>query len=122
MNKESKYENEPESGPLMGFFAVEPRKECPHCVPGEFILPVEEFADCTINTPCADCGHTQENWICLKTKRVGCSRYVNNHMLQYYEKTGHPLVLSFADFSFWCYACDSYVISKHLNHVKHFYP
>ena len=38
------------------------------------------------------------------------------------EASKHPIALSFADFSFWCYECDSYVVSKHLDHVKHFYP
>jgi NAD+-dependent protein deacetylase SIR2 len=56
---------EDEIGPIMGMHAVEPLKECPHCIPGVHILPIEEFVDCTIKTPCKDCGHTKENWICL---------------------------------------------------------
>lgn len=52
-------------GPIMGFHAVQPRSECPHCVPGEFIAPIEDFADIKIETPCFGCGHTKENWICL---------------------------------------------------------
>ena len=120
--KQPSIEDEPESGPLMGFFAVEPLKECPHCIPGVNITPVEEFKDITIKTPCYACSHDQENWICLKCKVIGCSRYVNNHMLEHHEKEQHPLVLSFADFSYWCYGCDHYVVSKHLNHVNHFYP
>jgi len=119
--KEVKEADPDESGPFMGFFAVEPKKECPHCTP-EFITPMEEFADITINTPCYGCGHTKENWVCMKTKVVGCSRYVNSCMVKHNEKFKNPIALSFADFSFWCYECDSYVISKHLNHVKHFYP
>ena len=79
--KQHNIEDEPEVGPLMGFFAVEPIKECPHCIPGVFITPVEEFKDMSINMKCYCCGHDQENWICLKTKVIGCSRYVNNHML-----------------------------------------
>lgn len=121
--KEPAIENNPdELGPIMGFFAVEPIKECPHCVPGVNITPVEEFKDISINTPCYNCGHTKENWVCLKTKVVGCSRYVNSCMVKYNEKEKNPIALSFADFSYWCYECDSYVISKYLNHVqKHFY-
>jgi len=51
---------EPEEGPIMGFFAVEPKKECPHCIPGENIAPKEDFEKegITIHTPCKDCGHT----------------------------------------------------------------
>lgn len=53
---------------------------------------------------------------------VGCSRYVKSHLLSHHDETQHPIALSFADFSYWCYGCESYVISKHLNHVNHFYP
>ena len=110
-----------EKGPIMGFFAVEPIKDCPHCT-DEFIRPLEEFKELTINTPCAGCGHDQENWVCLKSKKIGCSRYVKSCALKHHQQTGNPIALSFADFSFWCYICDSYVISDKLNHVKHFYP
>lgn len=106
----------------MGFHAVCPIKECPHCVPGENIAPIEEFKDITITSPCKDCDHTKENWICLKCKVIGCSRYVKSHMVAHNEQDHHPIALSFADFSFWCYECDSYVVSKHLNHVTYFYP
>jgi NAD-dependent histone deacetylase SIR2 len=105
----------------MGFFAVTPIHECPHCIP-ENILEVSEFKDITVATPCADCGHTKENWVCLKSKYVGCSRYVESHMVAHNEKFHNPIALSFADFSFWCYECDSYVTSKLLNHVNYFYP
>lgn len=105
----------------MGMFAVSPINECPHCTP-ENILPVEEFADLTITTPCADCGHTKENWVSLGDKRIGCSRYVKGHLKEHCTKNKLPIALSFADFSYWCYECDSYVVSKYLNHVKHFYP
>jgi hypothetical protein len=34
----------------------------------------------------------------------------------------HPIVFSLADFSFWCYECESYVVHKLLNHNQsHFY-
>jgi len=114
--------NPDEAGPLMGFFAVQPKNECPHCIPGEFIAPVEDFKDITISTPCIQCDHTKENWICLKCKEIGCSRYVNSHMAEHNKEKGCPIALSFADFSYWCYSCDTYVVSKHLNHVDHFYP
>jgi uncharacterized UBP type Zn finger protein len=114
--------NAGEEGPIMGFHAVVPIKECPHCVPGKHIAPISEFKEITIKSPCNECDHTKENWICLKCKVIGCSRYVKSHMVSHYEKEKHPIALSFADFSYWCYECDSYVESKHLNHVKHFYP
>lgn len=109
-------------GPIMGFFAVTPISECPHCVPGVHITPVEAFKEVTVKTPCHCCDHTKENWVCLCCKVVGCSRYVKSHMVSHNEETKHPIALSFADFSYWCYDCDSYVQSKHLDHVKkHFY-
>jgi len=110
---------DPEEGPIMGFFAVHPIKECPHCIPGKFIAPIEEFKDMTISTPCnhPDCDHAKENWVCLQCKYIGCSRYVKSHLLAHNEVEKHPIALSFADFSYWCYECDSYVTSKYLNHV-----
>lgn len=116
-----KPEIDTEAGPIMGFFACQPIKECPHCLP-ENISPIEDFKDLTVTTPCQNCDHKKENWVCLKCRAIMCSRYVKSHMVEHYEKEKHPIALSFADFSFWCYECDSYVVSKHLNHVKHFYP
>lgn len=115
-------EDADEVGPIMGFYAACPKSECPHCIPGEHISPIEEFADINIHTPCHECGHANENWVCLKCKVVGCSRYIKSHLKAHYEQEKHPIALSFADFSYWCYECESYVISKHLTHVKHFYP
>lgn len=37
------------------------------------------------------------------------------------QNKDHPIVFSFADFSFWCYECDSYVQHVLLNHMKAFY-
>ena len=36
----------------MGFFAVTPKIECPHCIPNENILNVENFKDVDIKCPC----------------------------------------------------------------------
>lgn len=119
--EETKIAEVDEEGPIMGFFAVQPISECPHCIPIENIAPLAEFSELTITTPCKDCGHTKENWICLKCKVIGCSRYVKSHMVAHNDECKHPIALSFADFSYWCYECDSYVKSKHLDHVKHFY-
>ncbi|OON13665.1 Zn-finger in ubiquitin-hydrolase and other protein [Opisthorchis viverrini] len=40
---------------------------------------------------------------------LGCGRYANSHMLEHFSATQHPIVLSFADLSTWCYQCESYV-------------
>ena len=42
--------------------------------------------------------------------QVYCGRYINEHMVQHCEDpSGHRVVLSLADLSVWCFACDSYV-------------
>lgn len=107
-----------------GFFAVQPKGDCPHCVP-ENVTSVADLYQKLISDPCFDCGFKGENWICLKPGcgTVACSRYVNSHMAESHHANNldHPIVLSFADFSFWCYECDSYIVHKMLNHQTHFY-
>lgn len=41
--------------------------------------------------------------------QVYCGRYISAHMLQHYEGSGHPMVLSYVDLSTWCYQCQAYV-------------
>ena len=106
-----------------GFHAVEPKRDCPHCT-AENIAPKEAFEHVHVNDPCADCGHLGENWVCLQPDKINvrCSRYVNSHMLAWgRENEDSPIVFSFADFSFWCYKCDSYVVHPLLNHTEAFY-
>ena len=108
---------------MTGFHAVEPIKDCPHCTP-ENIAPKESFEGVHVNDPCNDCGHVGENWVNLKPgcPTVRCSRYVKNHMVAFNrDNPEHHIVFSFADFSFWCYSCDSYVVSKLLNHGEFFF-
>ena len=96
-----------------GFHAVVPKKDCPHCIP-ENIATLEQLKGKSVHDPCEDCGHVGENWICLKPGClvIKCSRYVKSHMLDHQDEHAgyqHPIAFSFADFSFWCYACDSYI-------------
>ncbi len=97
--------------------AVTPKSDCPHCIP-ENIAAKETFSDTTVTDPCPKCEHTGENWVCLCCKVVFCSRYVNMHMVEHYNTIKHPIAFSFADFSFWCYECDSYVVHALLDHTK----
>ena len=120
--KEREPEKDNKQADFMGFHFCQPKKDCPHCLPGENIAHISEFKDLSVTTPCKDCNHTRENWVCLKCKVICCSRYIKSHMLIHNEESKHPIALSFADFSFWCYECDDYVVSEHLDHVKHFYP
>ncbi|KAG0452051.1 hypothetical protein HPP92_026175 [Vanilla planifolia] len=60
-------------------------------------------------SPCTRCQHSAENWLCLSCKDVLCSRFINKHMLDHHQKTGHCLVLSFSDLSVWCFVCEAYL-------------
>ncbi|XP_047620437.1 histone deacetylase 6 isoform X2 [Phacochoerus africanus] len=96
------------------FYAVSPLLWCPHVVA---VRPVPE-AGLDVTQPCQDCGALQENWVCLSCYQVCCGRYINAHMLQHHESSGHPLVLSYADLSTWCYPCQAYVHHEALLAVK----
>ena len=79
-----------------------------------------------MNDACPDCNNVGENWVCFKPgcRVVKCSRYVRSHMLDHQLENpnhGHPIAFSFADFSYWCYACDSYVEHELLNHAEFFF-
>mmetsp|Transcript_14332 Transcript_14332/g.10365 ORF Transcript_14332/g.10365 Transcript_14332/m.10365 type:complete len:125 (+) Transcript_14332:61-435(+) len=84
----------------------------------------DEFEDKNVSDPCSRCEENLglENWICLRCKEVNCSRYVRSHALEHYNETQHPIAFSFADFSYWCYICDSYVVNRDfLTHTERFY-
>jgi len=85
-----------------GFYVV-PKTTCYHIA--QFKAP----KTANVRGPCGVCGHVGENWVCLVCGEIYCSRYVSGHMLEHNQKTGHALVVSFSDFSCWCYECDSYI-------------
>jgi len=58
---------------------------------------------------CFQCSETKENWICVECGLVGCSRYVNSHMIKHSEESNHKVVVSLADFSCWCFECEAYM-------------
>lgn len=101
---------------LGGFFAVSPKTDCEHVV--DLCL---SFEHTNIHSPCRDCGDGRENWTCVQCGIVFCSRYVNGHMIKHNQDTGHHLALSFTDLSFWCYRCDSYVVSNELRPTLKFF-
>ncbi|ELK03432.1 histone deacetylase 6 [Pteropus alecto] len=96
------------------FYAVTPLPWCPHLVA---VCPIPE-AGLDVTQPCQDCGALQENWVCLSCYEVYCGRYISAHMLQHYEVSGHPMVLSYVDLSTWCYQCQAYVHHQALLDVK----
>ncbi|XP_035237895.1 histone deacetylase 6 isoform X1 [Anguilla anguilla] len=86
-------------------FVVEPLPWCPHL---EAVGPLPA-GGIDVFLPCEDCGADAENWVCLCCYKVFCGRYVNQHMVTHGLVSEHPLVLSFADLSVWCYSCEAYV-------------
>jgi NAD-dependent SIR2 family protein deacetylase len=96
-------------------FYVEPKTDCPHIAKRKHFSPnIEAIAS---NGPCEVCAHEVENWACLACSKRFCSRYVKGHMQAHREETGHALAVSYSDFSFWCYACDSYVASPAFHNI-----
>ncbi|KAM4696470.1 protein deacetylase HDAC6 [Rhinophrynus dorsalis] len=86
-------------------FAVTPLSWCPH-LKSVCSMPVDGL---DVKLPCAECGSDLENWVCLSCYKVLCGRYISQHMLAHGVTEGHNLVLSFSDFSVWCYGCEAYV-------------
>jgi uncharacterized UBP type Zn finger protein len=109
---------------MVEIIAITPKRDCPHCVI-ENIAQIEEFTAKTRGDPCFECQSCGENWICLRPGcgTVACSRYVNSHMAKTHHANNadHPIVFSFADCSFWCYECDSYIEHILLQKIKKFF-
>jgi len=113
------------------FFCVEPITNCPHVTETvtnslrQYLDHIyheyyekSKMGDIFSTLPCASCGSTAENWVCLTTLKVLCSRYQQSHMVKHYEIEGHPTCLSFSDGSFNCYECDNYITSKELDKIR----
>ncbi|CAG5094397.1 Oidioi.mRNA.OKI2018_I69.XSR.g13520.t1.cds [Oikopleura dioica] len=66
---------------------------------------------------CGECGHEEENWICLACGDCFCGRFINRHMVDHSMEKYHLVALSLSDLSFWCYVCDEYII--HTNPILH---
>ncbi|XP_061644669.1 histone deacetylase 6 [Phyllopteryx taeniolatus] len=95
-------------------YVVDPLSWCPHL---EAVKPLPP-SGIDVFLPCHDCGSEVENWICLTCYKVGCGRYVNEHMLTHGATSHHPMVLSFCDLSVWCYACEAYVHNQAVFEAK----
>ncbi|XP_068104737.1 histone deacetylase 6 isoform X3 [Hyperolius riggenbachi] len=95
-------------------YTVTPLPWCPH------LESVCELPPCGLDVshPCAACGTSVENWVCLTCYVVLCGRYVSQHMMSHEASSGHHLVLSFSDLSVWCYGCDAYIHNEVLSPAK----
>lgn len=100
-----------------GMYAISPKDDCPHVITEHITEDLSIFEDIRVDSSCTDCSNTQENWVCLKCGIVKCSRYVQEHMLFHALETTHPIALSFSDLSFWCYACESYIVDHDLAEI-----
>eukprot|EP00727_Mastigamoeba_balamuthi_P003114 m51a1_g1280 hypothetical protein (586) ;mRNA; r:121545-127757 len=89
----------------MAGFSVEPKRDCPHLR----FLEDTEIPQISYPNSCSDCGDASENWLCLSCNETRCSRYVHGHASRHGAATGHPVAVSFADCSAWCYLCEDYV-------------
>mmetsp|Transcript_2136 Transcript_2136/g.4980 ORF Transcript_2136/g.4980 Transcript_2136/m.4980 type:complete len:185 (-) Transcript_2136:169-723(-) len=105
----------------MQLFAVAPKDDCPHVT--DCLQPLSAYAHIDINSAtCQNCPEADENWLCLTCAGVFCSRYKNEHgLFHFLENETHRVWLSFADLSFWCHTCDSYIVAPELVPLrKHF--
>ncbi|XP_050104681.1 uncharacterized protein LOC126584289 [Malus sylvestris] len=75
----------------------------------------------TPDTACNRCQHPNENWLCLCCKDVLCSRYVNKHMLQHYQRANRCLALSYSDLSVWCFSCVAYLDAQLIPRLRPVY-
>ncbi|XP_052280508.1 histone deacetylase 6-like isoform X1 [Dreissena polymorpha] len=99
---------------VQAMYAVEPLRYCDH------LKEVSPLPECGLNVddPCTECNATGENWVCLVCFKVFCSRYVNSDMVKHGKSADHPVVLSYADLSVWCYKCDNYLDNEILRPAK----
>ena len=89
-----------------GGFRVQPLSFCEH-VKG-CVSKAPDRVD--LEAKCEECDTVgQDNWVCLSCGKVLCGRYANSHMVVHGATTGHHVVGSFGDLSFWCYAHDNYL-------------
>ncbi|KAG6519330.1 hypothetical protein ZIOFF_022823 [Zingiber officinale] len=67
------------------------------------------------------CHQPVENWLCLSCKDVFCSRFINKHMVNHHQETGHCLALSFSDLSVWCFNCNAYLDVQMIRQLRPIY-
>lgn len=108
-------------GKELGGFAVYPKTNCPHLLPSHIDSLnwlLEDKKDLILSNSCSECQDQSENWFCLECRLISCSREVKGHMAKHNTETSHSIALSFSDCSFWCYNCDSYIITGHLEALQ----
>ena len=96
--------------------------ECPHVK--ELKQPEEKIPP--RKCKCSDCELENNLWLCLTCGHIGCGRKNfdgsggNNHAVDHYEKTHHPVVVKLGTISpdgradLYCYQCDETVTDSHI--------
>ncbi|TPX38042.1 hypothetical protein SmJEL517_g00049 [Synchytrium microbalum] len=83
---------------------------CPVCrysqqPKGPGLLPSEDEEQ----NECAQCGATEDLWICLICGHIGCGRYRRAHAREHFTSTQHLYALELETQRVWDYAGDGYV-------------
>lgn len=60
---------------------------------------------------CVDCSTTESVWACLKCSHVACGHYIDEHSLQHFRETQHPLAMEVRELDVFCFACGNYVLN-----------
>ncbi len=100
--------------------AVVPLTWCPHLADSVHVQH-ERFERLDFeSTLCRDCDAKGENWLCLGCGEFRCSRYVKEHAVLHglHSNEPHPLAVSLADLSCWCYVCDDYVDAPEVYDIR----
>ncbi|XP_012942043.1 ubiquitin carboxyl-terminal hydrolase 44-B [Aplysia californica] len=59
---------------------------------------------------CSECGTTEWVWACLSCENVACGRMNQQHALQHFETSKHPIAIEVNAKYVYCYVCDEYVV------------
>lgn len=60
---------------------------------------------------CVNCNTTESVWACLKCSHVACGHYIDEHSLQHFHETQHPLAMEVRELDVFCFACGDYVLN-----------
>merc|ERR1712096_423960 len=55
-----------------------------------------------------DCSANESLMACLQCSHVACGKYIENHALEHYKQTKHPIMMNIDDQTLYCYRCDDF--------------
>jgi ubiquitin carboxyl-terminal hydrolase 44/49 len=67
------------------------------------------------NWSCSECGTTESVWACLLCSHVACGRSCEEHALQHFHLSRHPLAIEVNLRYTYCYLCDDYILNDNVN-------